>query len=45
RFLRRPGALDRARRGFDRILARYATAGAVAVAVAEATPGTRRARR
>jgi AcrR family transcriptional regulator len=45
RFLRRPGALDRARRGFDRILARYATAGAAAAPVAEASAPTRRARR
>jgi AcrR family transcriptional regulator len=45
RFLRRPGALDRARRGFDRILARYATAEASAAPAAEAATPTRRARR
>jgi AcrR family transcriptional regulator len=45
RFLRRPGALDRARRGFDRILARYATAGAASAPVAEPAAPARRARR
>jgi len=45
RFLRRPGALDRARRGFDRILARYATAGGASAPVAEPAAPARRARR
>jgi AcrR family transcriptional regulator len=52
RFLRRAGALDRARRGFERTLSHYAVAleaapepAAAAAAVAAATPSARRARR
>ncbi len=42
RFLRRPGALDRARRGFERTLSHYAT---TAAEPAEAIRSPRRARR
>ena len=50
RFLRRPGALDRARRGFERTLSHYATPGSAspisaAAPVAAAPTPARRARR
>jgi hypothetical protein len=45
RFLRRPGALDRARRGFERTLSHYATPIAAAAPEAAAPTPARRARR
>jgi AcrR family transcriptional regulator len=45
RFLRRPGALDRARRGFERTLSHYATATAASAATPASTSLSRRARR